>query len=135
MGIAIGSDQGAAGEYNGRMTLFVVLSCMMAAMGGVIFGYDIGISDHKRKKKSNPVPETKHCFAPETAVVDPEQENNADKQKQARAAIRKPQQRFHCYHCWKPPRSTTDIAVDHRSLHSDHHQTPKLSASARPPKP
>ncbi|KAG5558323.1 hypothetical protein RHGRI_008299 [Rhododendron griersonianum] len=42
--IAIGSDQGAAGEYNGRMTLFVVLSCMMAAMGGVIFGYDIGIS-------------------------------------------------------------------------------------------
>ncbi|KAG5558322.1 hypothetical protein RHGRI_008298 [Rhododendron griersonianum] len=44
MGIAIGSDQGAAGEYNGRMTLFVVLSCMMAAMGGVIFGYDIGIS-------------------------------------------------------------------------------------------
>ncbi|KAJ0100014.1 hypothetical protein Patl1_20729 [Pistacia atlantica] len=26
------------------MTLFVALSCMMAAMGGVIFGYDIGIS-------------------------------------------------------------------------------------------
>ncbi|KAI8564530.1 hypothetical protein RHMOL_Rhmol03G0188800 [Rhododendron molle] len=44
MGIAIGSDQGAPGEYKGRMTLFVVLSCMMAAMGGVIFGYDIGIS-------------------------------------------------------------------------------------------
>ncbi|KAH7855039.1 hypothetical protein Vadar_020546 [Vaccinium darrowii] len=43
-GIAIGSEQGAAGEYNGRMTSFVVLSCMMAAMGGVIFGYDIGIS-------------------------------------------------------------------------------------------
>nr|XP_023903670.1 hexose carrier protein HEX6-like [Quercus suber] len=32
------------GSYNGRMTLFVILSCMMAAMGGVIFGYDIGIS-------------------------------------------------------------------------------------------
>ncbi|GFY84391.1 major facilitator superfamily protein [Actinidia rufa] len=31
-------------EYNGRMTSFVVLSCMMAAMGGVIFGYDTGIS-------------------------------------------------------------------------------------------
>ncbi|XP_028802477.1 hexose carrier protein HEX6-like [Neltuma alba] len=29
---------------NGKITLFVVLSCMMAAMGGVIFGYDIGIS-------------------------------------------------------------------------------------------
>ncbi|TQD99019.1 hypothetical protein C1H46_015386 [Malus baccata] len=26
------------------MTLFVILSCMMAAIGGVIFGYDIGIS-------------------------------------------------------------------------------------------
>lgn len=36
------TDEG--GQYNGRMTLFVVLSCMMAAMGGVIFGYDIGIS-------------------------------------------------------------------------------------------
>ncbi|XWS51577.1 hypothetical protein CRYUN_Cryun12cG0188700 [Craigia yunnanensis] len=35
---------GADGQYNGRMTLFVVLSCMMAAMGGAIFGYDIGIS-------------------------------------------------------------------------------------------
>ncbi|XVF54934.1 hypothetical protein PTKIN_Ptkin05aG0220600 [Pterospermum kingtungense] len=35
---------GEDGHYNGRMTLFVVLSCMMAAMGGVIFGYDIGIS-------------------------------------------------------------------------------------------
>ncbi|OVA05907.1 Sugar/inositol transporter [Macleaya cordata] len=32
------------GEYNGRVTQFVVLSCMMAAMGGVLFGYDIGIS-------------------------------------------------------------------------------------------
>ncbi|KDP22452.1 hypothetical protein JCGZ_26283 [Jatropha curcas] len=31
-------------QYNGRMTSFVVLSCMMAAMGGVIFGYDVGIS-------------------------------------------------------------------------------------------
>ncbi|KAE8661940.1 Sugar carrier protein C [Hibiscus syriacus] len=35
---------GGGGQYNGRMTWFVVLSCMMAAMGGVIFGYDIGIS-------------------------------------------------------------------------------------------
>ncbi|KAF8380540.1 hypothetical protein HHK36_028027 [Tetracentron sinense] len=31
-------------QYNGRMTPFVILSCMMAAMGGVIFGYDNGIS-------------------------------------------------------------------------------------------
>ncbi|XP_058204737.1 hexose carrier protein HEX6-like [Rhododendron vialii] len=43
VGIAKGSEV-AAGEYNGRVTSFVVLSCMMAAMGGAIFGYDIGIS-------------------------------------------------------------------------------------------
>ncbi|GAV75707.1 Sugar_tr domain-containing protein [Cephalotus follicularis] len=32
------------GHYNGRVTLFIALSCIMAYMGGVIFGYDIGIS-------------------------------------------------------------------------------------------
>ncbi|KAG9452262.1 hypothetical protein H6P81_005166 [Aristolochia fimbriata] len=31
-------------HYNGRMTPFVILSCLTAAMGGLIFGYDIGIS-------------------------------------------------------------------------------------------
>uniref|UniRef100_M0ZXC5 Sugar transporter n=1 Tax=Solanum tuberosum TaxID=4113 RepID=M0ZXC5_SOLTU len=31
-------------EYHGKLTCFVILACMMAAMGGVIFGYDIGIS-------------------------------------------------------------------------------------------
>ncbi|KAI4323734.1 hypothetical protein L6164_023316 [Bauhinia variegata] len=33
-----------SGDYNGKITVFVILSCMMAAMGGLIFGYDIGIS-------------------------------------------------------------------------------------------
>ncbi|KAM1269513.1 hypothetical protein ACFX13_001764 [Malus domestica] len=41
VGLAIA---GEAGQYNGRMTPFVILSCMIAAIGGVIFGYDIGIS-------------------------------------------------------------------------------------------
>ncbi|CAN6709825.1 unnamed protein product [Malus baccata var. baccata] len=41
VGLAIA---GEAGQYNGRMTPFVILSCMLAATGGVIFGYDIGIS-------------------------------------------------------------------------------------------
>ncbi|KAI3458327.1 hypothetical protein Pfo_014990 [Paulownia fortunei] len=40
-GFVIASE---GGLYNGKITWFVVLSCMMAAMGGVIFGYDIGIS-------------------------------------------------------------------------------------------
>ncbi|XP_021286486.1 hexose carrier protein HEX6-like [Herrania umbratica] len=32
------------GQYNGRITLLVVLSCVMAASGGLIFGYDLGVS-------------------------------------------------------------------------------------------
>ncbi|XP_030934847.1 hexose carrier protein HEX6-like isoform X2 [Quercus lobata] len=41
VGLTITSEKG---HYNGKMTLFVVISCMIAATGGVIFGYDIGIS-------------------------------------------------------------------------------------------
>ncbi|KAF5456912.1 hypothetical protein F2P56_026332 [Juglans regia] len=41
VGSAITSE---GGQYNGKMTPFVVLSCMIAAMGGLIFGYDIGVS-------------------------------------------------------------------------------------------
>ncbi|KAJ0099071.1 hypothetical protein Patl1_19816 [Pistacia atlantica] len=32
------------GQYSGKMTPFLVFSCMVASMGGVIYGYDIGIS-------------------------------------------------------------------------------------------
>ncbi|OMO98204.1 Sugar/inositol transporter [Corchorus olitorius] len=32
------------GQYNGRITLLVVLSCVMAASAGLIFGYDLGVS-------------------------------------------------------------------------------------------
>ncbi|KAH7855720.1 hypothetical protein Vadar_028094 [Vaccinium darrowii] len=32
------------GIYSGRMTSFVLVSCMVAAVGGALFGYDIGIS-------------------------------------------------------------------------------------------
>ncbi|KAI5084485.1 hypothetical protein GOP47_0000654 [Adiantum capillus-veneris] len=31
-------------QYAGRMTGFVIITCIMAASGGLIFGYDIGIS-------------------------------------------------------------------------------------------
>lgn len=30
--------------YQGRVTLYVVIACIVAAVGGSIFGYDIGIS-------------------------------------------------------------------------------------------
>lgn len=39
--MAFGSD---GQQYNGRITWFLALSCMVAATGGIIFGYDIGIS-------------------------------------------------------------------------------------------
>lgn len=32
------------GQYNGGITSFLVLSCVVAAMGAFIFGYDIGVS-------------------------------------------------------------------------------------------
>ncbi|MFQ6619283.1 hypothetical protein Gotur_001108 [Gossypium turneri] len=41
VGLAIASE---GGQYNGRLTLLVLVSCMMAATGGIIFGYDLGIS-------------------------------------------------------------------------------------------
>lgn len=41
VGLAIASE---GGQYNGKITRFVVLSCMVAATGGLIFGYDIGVS-------------------------------------------------------------------------------------------
>ncbi|KAL2998287.1 hypothetical protein AAZX31_09G090300 [Glycine max] len=33
-----------AKQYKGRVTAFVIISCIVAAIGGVLFGYDIGIS-------------------------------------------------------------------------------------------
>ena len=35
---------GKAAQYEGRVTVFVVLACVVAASGGLLFGYDIGIS-------------------------------------------------------------------------------------------
>ncbi|KAL0304081.1 UNVERIFIED_CONTAM: Hexose carrier protein HEX6 [Sesamum radiatum] len=41
VGVAI---EGDGKQYNGKLTKFVLLSCMMAASGGLIFGYDVGVS-------------------------------------------------------------------------------------------
>lgn len=32
-------------EYQGRVTPYVIIACLVAAGGGLSFGYDIGISD------------------------------------------------------------------------------------------
>lgn len=33
-----------AEQYQGKVTLSVIVACLIAAVGGSIFGYDIGIS-------------------------------------------------------------------------------------------
>ena len=40
--------QGGGRNYEGGVTAFVIVTCMVAAMGGLLFGYDLGISglDH-----------------------------------------------------------------------------------------
>ncbi|WVZ82667.1 hypothetical protein U9M48_029906 [Paspalum notatum var. saurae] len=44
MAVGVVAVDGQERHYGGRITAFVVLSCMTAGMGGVIFGYDIGIA-------------------------------------------------------------------------------------------
>ncbi|KAL5983045.1 Sugar transport protein mst8 [Asimina triloba] len=35
---------GEVKHYGGNVTMFVLVSCMVAAMGGLLFGYDLGVS-------------------------------------------------------------------------------------------
>lgn len=35
---------GGGRSYEGGVTVFVVFTCLAAAMGGLLFGYDLGIS-------------------------------------------------------------------------------------------
>ncbi|KAL1537463.1 Transcription factor stp1 [Salvia divinorum] len=43
-GGGFGSSPGKGKEYPGKLTAHVIVTCVVAAMGGLIFGYDIGIS-------------------------------------------------------------------------------------------
>jgi hypothetical protein len=38
------ANAGGGKDYPGKLTMFVLLACIVAATGGLIFGYDIGIS-------------------------------------------------------------------------------------------
>lgn len=42
VGFAITGEEGR--DYNGKITSYLVSSCLVAAMGAFIFGYDIGVS-------------------------------------------------------------------------------------------
>jgi len=37
-------DTGKVKNYEGGVTFFVIFACVLGASGGLIFGYDIGIS-------------------------------------------------------------------------------------------
>jgi hypothetical protein len=37
-------DKGRAEHYKGRVTVHVIIACIVAATGGSLFGYDVGIS-------------------------------------------------------------------------------------------
>ncbi|KAL6567461.1 Transcription factor stp1 [Orobanche gracilis] len=43
-GGGFGPETGNRKEYPGNLTTYVIVTCVIAAMGGLIFGYDIGIS-------------------------------------------------------------------------------------------
>lgn len=36
--------QSSGRNYEGQITPFVIFTCIVAAMGGLLFGYDLGIS-------------------------------------------------------------------------------------------
>lgn len=38
------TDGGRGKGYPARMTLYVFLTCVVASSGGLIFGYDVGVS-------------------------------------------------------------------------------------------
>ncbi|CAM0956195.1 unnamed protein product [Alopecurus aequalis] len=44
IGAFVEEVRGGAREYSGRVTPFVVLTCAVAGSGGILFGYDLGIS-------------------------------------------------------------------------------------------
>lgn len=40
----VGIAPGRAEQYRGKVTPYVVIACIVAAIGGSLFGYDVGIS-------------------------------------------------------------------------------------------
>ncbi|MCO5594959.1 hypothetical protein L7F22_048996 [Adiantum nelumboides] len=44
-GFSAGPGGGRAADYEGKITFYVIMTCIIAASGGLMFGYDVGISD------------------------------------------------------------------------------------------
>lgn len=43
-GFMVDGKPGRAELYEGKVTVYVVFACMVAALGGSLFGYDLGVS-------------------------------------------------------------------------------------------
>lgn len=43
-GSGSGSGSRAGSEFEAKITPIVIISCIMAATGGLMFGYDVGVS-------------------------------------------------------------------------------------------
>lgn len=59
-GGGFGPTPGPGKGYPGNLTLYVTVTCMVAAMGGLIFGYDIGISGTQKL----PITKTSYSLNP-----------------------------------------------------------------------
>ena len=46
-----GGGGGGGGGYGGRVTAYVVLTCVVAGSGGILFGYDLVISGSCRFRR------------------------------------------------------------------------------------
>lgn len=44
-----------AEQYQGKVTSYVIIACLVAAIGGSIFGYDIGVSGSSFLPLLNPI--------------------------------------------------------------------------------
>jgi len=43
-GAFVSEGGGGGNSYEAGVTVFVIMTCIVAAMGGLLFGYDLGIS-------------------------------------------------------------------------------------------
>lgn len=43
-GVAVGNDTGRGTMYKGKTTMAVIVIALVAACGGLLFGYDIGVT-------------------------------------------------------------------------------------------